>query len=177
MRLRNRVMPRFAPLRMGFAALALCGCGDDGGGSGGGESGGTGGVSTTSATGYEPDPEACEISKPCTVAADCCEGVQHPGTLPGITCPSSTYPHNWSCVVSGGAGHCVHGGCTVDSHCANLVPGLECMQVDGVGHCVAPCVNDDDCTTDQIMDATKCIGESDLGEDFCLEEPAVADGG
>ncbi|MBK6916809.1 MAG: hypothetical protein IPH07_05365 [Deltaproteobacteria bacterium] len=110
---------------------------------------------------------ACEFDQPCSVAADCCEGTQHPGSLPTISCPSSNYPHNWTCVVSGGAGHCVHGGCSTDSDC--VVPGLECMQLGGIGHCVAPCDDDADCGTEQNMDGARCVGQSDLDEGFCAE--------
>jgi len=116
--------------------------------SGSGSEGGT--------TGVLPDPVPC-VAEGCVVASDCCESPSHPGT----ECPGA-YPHSWTCEQS----VCVHGGCATDADC--VIPGFECLVVDGANRCVASCVTDSECKDLHNMPGTLCIGES-ASADFCLE--------
>lgn len=126
---------------------------------------------TPTTTGYEPDEQPCDMPKFCNVAADCCEGEVHEGG----PCPGTAYPNNWTCEQDGSQKVCKHGGCTTSADCTDIFPGYTCMvlDIDNVGHCVAPCSVDDDCngkgTYKHNLPGTQCVGESTAGPKFCLE--------
>jgi hypothetical protein len=81
------------------------------------------------------------------------------------------------------SGFCVNDGCENDGDC--VLPDLACVQVGGVGTCVAVCDDDDDCTLTDDVDGddlvhglpfSECIGSADDGSEFCLQ-PLPASGG
>ena len=145
-RIRNSIS---GPLLL-FGLLASA-CGDSGG-DGSGSADVTGGTTTSGDGGdtYVP-PLACDPI-PCEDPSDCCNS-NHPG--PGLiqyACsgPDAVFPNAWSCVeaVDGGSEICVQQagptepeGCdpagSDDDQCR--VPGFQCLEIYGVGHCVMPC--------------------------------------
>lgn len=146
------------------ALLAVAACTVDVGGTttfGGTETGGGSG-----GPGFTPDPVACEVAPECFAAIECCPLPQPSTSHVGAACPSAEWPNNWSCVNN----ICVHGGCTSSGQCS--MPGFACAQVGGIGHCVAPCSVDADCTNwgeGHGMLHTECIGEDDSSNKFCLQ--------
>jgi hypothetical protein len=145
--------------------LAPVGCPDGGGGGGSGsptatgtDSGTTGpGTDSGSGSGGVP-PGPCP--KECDVAADCCPVDAPPNGFVG-SCPSDTYPTNWSCV----GGQCVNEGCLSDADC--VFPNHTCHAVGGVGFCFEPCLSDIECETTLNMPGTSCVGSTDDGSFFC----------
>lgn len=126
--------------------MLLAGC-NDGGSSTGGGGEPTGGGEAGATTGPTDFGGVCPLDPPpCDVAADCCAGVP-----PGTTCPGA-YPHNWICQT----GQCKNAGCTTNAQCAELYTGFVCSVTGGIGYCVAPCANDDDCVIDRNMPGTVC---------------------
>lgn len=173
----SRLGRRFLRSAVLTAAIGLkLGCADDVSSSGTagdtGTDGGTGAMtsatSATSATSSADSTGGCPPSKPCTEAANCCEGLEL-FDLPGVSCPSSAYPYNWSCV----GGYCQHGGCSSDGDCSDLMPGLSCLEVGGVGQCVVSCeAVGFDCAADGGMPGTTCSGLDDSHQhQFCRQPP------
>lgn len=173
----SRLGRRVLQLAVLLAATGLnFGCADDVSSSGSagdtGTAGGTGSMSSatsaTSATSSADSSGGCPPSKPCTEAANCCEGLEN-FVLPGASCPSNVYPYNWSCV----GGYCQHGGCSSDADCSDLMPGLTCLGVGGVGQCVVTCdAMGFDCAADGGMPGTTCSGLDDSQQhQFCRQPP------
>lgn len=150
MRMYDRGMTSVRSAALAALAALACACGDSG-------SSGTGTASATitSATTSTTEPQACPGLDACNAAQDCCD----------TDCPSQ-YPHKWSCVDS----KCVHA-CESNSDCTALIPGLVCIEVDGVGHCVTPCVDTADCDG-RHMEKTTCQAAGDTGAKFCLGDVA-----
>jgi hypothetical protein len=142
-----RSLARRLVARSASALLAtlLAACNDGGSSTGGGAdatAGGEAGATTapTDFGGVCPDAQLCDD------AADCCAGVP-----PGVTCPGA-YPHNWICQT----GKCKNAGCTTNAQCAELYTGFVCSITGGIGYCVAPCQDDNDCVVDRNMEGTIC---------------------
>jgi len=106
---------------------------------------------SSSSSGMEPSgPPQC--TKMCLFPSDCCP--------PGAEgCPSSSFPYDFNCVND----LCVQAECTSDAACGG---DLSCLEIDGVGTCVAGCGSDRDCVD---ADASQCAGVADDGAGFCFD--------
>ncbi len=142
----------------------------------GGGTGGTG-AGTTGTTGdpFAPDPVACDAAPECGNASDCCSLNQPPVSLVPYACASDNFPNNWRCVASE-SGVCKQQwasdanpiGCdpaiTDQTECR--VNGFTCHEINGIGHCVATCTTNADCTDTHGMPHATC--ETVDGVDFCM---------
>lgn len=132
--------------------------------------GGTGGDET----GFPPEPAECNFDlganplgeSACTQDEDCCAT---PTAALDYACPSDVFPNNWRCesgVCRQRTSPSADEGCSVNNDLC-IFPGFTCVEIFGVGHCVAPCTATVECQTEHNMPDSTC--QTVDGNSFCMQ--------